>query len=155
MHVTVLPVSAVVDQAEDFGMAMMRSGPQTKKYYVPRHVDELYRPVSGSCEQGDFVLCKFDRGKHLWNQAQKFAKGFGYVCSNPREAFAVVDQNPNLRGVIEPSWLYVVATTPVSFAGRQQAIYVRIQASSRSVGFGKLSYFNDGVGWFLFKNQTK
>jgi len=150
-NIRTFELTAMVNQNRDYIESLEFGGPDTPSHFNVREVGGLYLPIADGEERVDFVLRNFPKGNGSWDKALVWAKGKGLKKTNPREVFAVAEQN-DLRKVLGvSSWMFLVTTTKCSFKGVRQAVCVFVSESRRHANLISLGSFGGGGDWFLFR----
>lgn len=149
-NILTFELKATVRQDRPYIEALEAGAPNTPSDFNARKVGDQYPPVSDKEEEVEFILRNFPKGGGSWDKALAWAKANGYKLTNPREAFAVTEQN-DLRKLLDRNWLYLTATTECTFEGRRQAVYVCVRETNCHADLYGLEYFDDGYDWFLFR----
>ena len=149
-NILTIELTATVVQNRDYIEALEAAGPDTSSSNNARKVGDLYPPVSNDTEEVSFILRNFPKSGGSWDKALAWAKANGYKLTNPREVFAVVEQN-DLRKLLDRNWLYLVATTECNFEGYRQAVCVNVGESDRNACLDRLEDFDEDFDWFLFR----
>ncbi len=129
-------------------------GPDIPSHYNVWKVGDQYPPTGTEEVEEDLVLINYPDGSGDWGKALAWGKSRGLEKTVPREAFAVGDQYPNLHNEIGMNPVYVVATTPCTFQGGQQACYVWWDDAAREANLYWTSDLNEQNDWFLFRKTV-
>lgn len=134
--------------------AVTAAGPDTPDSYNVRKVGDQY-PSTGTEEiEEDLILLNYPSGDGNWDKALAWAGSKKLKNTVPREVFAVGEQHPTLHNKLGLNPMYVVATTPCTFDGRQRACYVWWRDSERRARLDWSDSFDEQRGWFAFRKPV-
>src|SRR3989338_555763 len=149
MHI--LSARVLLDQP--WQEAVNDAGPNTPADYNVRKVGKLYVPTGTGEEERDYILLNWPKGCGNWDKAFAWAGQEELVQTVPREAFAIGRQYSTLHTTLGVNPMYVVATTPCTFGGDQQACYVWLYDALREALLFRVSLFGSSSDWFLFRKS--
>lgn len=150
MHI--LKVRVKLD--EPWENAVNAAGPNTPKDYNVRKVGDLYLPAGTGEQDQEYILLNYLNRDGSWEKALVWGAQEELLQTVPREAFAVGKQYPYLRSELQINPMYVVATTPCTFEGDQQACSVWWDGSKRGTNLRWTSALGHARDWFLFRKSS-
>lgn len=141
-------------QDREWQEAVTAAGPDTPSHYSVRKVGGFYVPAGTGEVEEDLILLNYTDGSGNWEKALAWGAEKKLEKTAPREVFAIGEQHPKLHEELGQNPMYLVATTPCTFGGNQQACYVWWDDAERDANVSWTRYFNDRGAWFLFHKPS-
>jgi len=133
--------------------AINRVGPNTSHDDEVRKVEARFETWKFGGERGKMVSdYVFLSGEQLnYRLVCESARDQGLLLTEPHEAFAIAQNNPNLDDELGANPMYLVATSARSFDGAGMACFAKWYGHQRGAGIEYTSAFTNDLYWFLFR----
>ena len=150
IHIVRVPVRLDCEWQE----AINAVGPDTPDSYNVRKVGDQYPPAGNmAIRETEVILMNFGPNGGNWDKAIAWAKQYHLKRTNPRHAFAIGEQKPQLHRELGFDYMYVVATEECTLDGCRDACYVWWSESRRGCFLSRVEDYGFSDGWFAFLRE--
>ncbi len=145
-------LTARVNHGRDWNEAINTIAPNTPDTCTVRKVGDLYLPVSKEETERQYICFNYQDYGRTWDEALAWAQSEGLYRTDPREVFAICEQNPEFHQELGQQNGSILATTECTLEGRAYTCYVQWAGPHRFVDIHwVLNFLWSDRLWYVFR----